>query len=96
MDGDYAAAVNAVVRLFPAPSNHHHKHHKHGGVVTQNIISFVRATTRPFVTYTLTGTLVYCVVAGLIDAKEIVTPTAMVLAFWFGSRTAKTDTEVVK
>lgn len=58
------------------------------------LISFIRATTRPFVTYTLTGALVYCAVFGLIDAKEIVTPTAMVLAFWFGSRTAKADAVV--
>ena len=54
--------------------------------MTQALIDFIRATTRPGVTYALTGTLIYAVVVGLIDAKEIITPTAMVLAFWFGSR----------
>ena len=59
--------------------------------MTQNLIAFIRATTRPVLTYALTATLIYCVAVRLIDAKEIVTPTAMVLAFWFGSRTAPTN-----
>lgn len=50
------------------------------------IILFIQSTTRPAISYALTATLIYCVVTGLVDPKEIVTPTAMILAFWFGTR----------
>lgn len=52
----------------------------------EKITALIRATTRPFVTYCLVGTLCVLVVTGHIDTAQFVSLTTMVVGFWFGSR----------
>ena len=49
-----------------------------------DILNFIRGIVRPVITFAFAGAIVYLAVKGTLDVKEIVTPTGMIIAFWFG------------
>lgn len=51
-----------------------------------NIAKFVSSMVRPLVTFGLTIGLLIFVALGLIEAREVVALTALVIGYWFGQR----------
>jgi hypothetical protein len=54
--------------------------------VIQQLINFIRATTRPGVTYLLTGALVFAIITGR-PTGELVGLAGTAIGFWFADRT---------
>ncbi len=57
------------------------------------MIEFIRSTVRPFVTYALTGLIIYMTVKQMVDAKDILIIVSIVIAFWFASKASEKKTE---
>jgi hypothetical protein len=51
-------------------------------------VETARSLMRPFITVCFVGLVVFLAVTGKIEPKEILTPTGMIVAFWFGERAA--------
>ncbi len=54
--------------------------------MAQNVIDFIRATTRPVVTYSLVATTIYCTVLGLPMDDWFKGLTLTAVTFWFADR----------
>lgn len=52
--------------------------------MTEQFLSLMR----PFITVCFVLLVIFLAVSGKIDPKEILTPTSMIIAFWFGERAA--------
>lgn len=62
--------------------------------MTQNLINFIRATTRPFVTYALVGGVIYSVIRGSLPPEQLLTLGATAVGFWFADRKTANPGEV--
>lgn len=57
----------------------------------QSVIDFVRATTRPGVTYALVGGVVYLAVRQFTIPAELLTLAATSVGFWFADRKTRPE-----
>jgi len=52
-------------------------------------VESIRKLIRPFIAVSFVGTAVFLLIAGKIEAREVLTITSLIIGFYFGERSAK-------